>query len=78
MVKRPFLGMVALGPIDPDILRSLRTALAKILLLPVRVLRPKPLPLQTYHVTRHQYNSTQLLGIPNRLIRKQRLSESWG
>jgi archaemetzincin len=61
MVKQPFLGLVALGPIDPDILRSLRTTLAKFLLLPVRVLRPKPLPLQTYNLTRHQYHSTQLL-----------------
>ena len=61
MVKHPFLGLVALGPIDPDILRILRAALAKILLLPVRVLRPKPMPMQTYHLTRQQYNSTQLL-----------------
>jgi archaemetzincin len=61
MAKHPFLGLVALGPIDPDILRSLRTILAKFLLLPVRVLRPEPLPLPTYHSTRHQYNSTQLL-----------------
>lgn len=61
MAKYPFLGLVALGPLDPDILRSLRTALAKYLLLPVRLLRPKPLPLQSYHVTRHQYNAIQLL-----------------
>jgi len=61
MKNHSFLGLVALGPIDPDILRTLRTALAKILLLPVRVLRPKPLPMQTYHFTRQQYNSTQLL-----------------
>jgi len=61
MVNYLFLGLVALGPIDPDILRILRAALAKILLLPVRVLRPKPLPMQTYHFTRQQYNSTQLL-----------------
>jgi archaemetzincin len=61
MVKHPFLGLVALGPIDPDILRSLRTTLAKFLLLPVRVLHPKPLPLQTYNSTRHQYHATQLL-----------------
>jgi archaemetzincin len=61
MKNHSFLGLVALGPIDPDILRILRTALAKILLLPVRVLRPKPLPMQTYHFTRQQYNSTQLL-----------------
>jgi archaemetzincin len=61
MVKHPFLGLVALGPIDPDILRSLRTTLAKFLRLPVRMLRPKALPLQTYHVTRQQYHATQLL-----------------
>ena len=61
MVKHPFLGLVALGPIDPDILQSLHTTLAKFLLLPVRVLHPKPLPPQTYHVMRHQYHATQLL-----------------
>jgi archaemetzincin len=61
MAKHPFIGLVALGPIDPDILRSLRAALAKFLLLPVRVLRPKPLPLQTYHLMRHQYDAIQLL-----------------
>jgi archaemetzincin len=61
MVKRPFLGMVPLGPIDPDILRRLRTALSKFLLLPVRVLHPQPLPPQTYHVIRDQYNAVQLL-----------------
>jgi archaemetzincin len=61
MSHRPFLGLVALGPVDPEILRSLRTAINKMLSLPVRVLRPKPLPLQTYHVLRHQYHSTQLL-----------------
>lgn len=61
MAKNPFLGLVALGPIDPDILRSLRTALSKYLLLPVRVLRPKLLPMQTYHVTRNQYDAIQLL-----------------
>lgn len=62
MSHRPFLGLMALGPIDPEILRRLRTAIAKILHLPVRVLRPlNPLPLHTYHVVRHQYHSTQLL-----------------
>ena len=61
MSHRPFLGLIALGPIDPEILRRLRTAIAKILSLPVRVLRPKSLPLHTYHVVRHQYHSTQLL-----------------
>ena len=61
MSNRPFLGLVALGPIDPEVLRRLRTAIAKILHLPVRVLRPQPLPLQTYHLVRRQYHSTQLL-----------------
>ncbi len=61
MAKHPFLGLVALGPVDPVILRRLRTTLAKFLKLPVRVLKPKPLPAETYHLTRHQYNSTQLL-----------------
>ncbi len=61
MVTHPFLGLVALGPIDPDILRSLRTTLAKFLLLPVQVLRPQPLSPQTYHLIRQQYHSTQVL-----------------
>jgi archaemetzincin len=62
MSNRPFLGLVALGPIDPEILRHLRTAIHKMLGLPVRVLRPKnPLPPHTYHVVRDQYHSTQLL-----------------
>jgi archaemetzincin len=61
MVKHPFLGLAALGPVDPDILQRLRTKLAKILKLPVLVLPPHPLPAQTYHLTRQQYNSTQLL-----------------
>ena len=62
MPQRPFLGLLPLGPIDPQILRRLRTAITKILHLPVRVLRPlNPLPLHTYHVVRQQYHSTQLL-----------------
>jgi archaemetzincin len=61
MAKHPFLGLVPLGPVDPYILRSLRTALAKFLLLPVRILRPKPLPLKTYKATRDQYDAIQLL-----------------
>lgn len=61
MPSPPFLGLVALGPVDPEILRQLRTAITKILSLPVRVLRPKPLPLQAYHVVRQQYHSTRLL-----------------
>jgi archaemetzincin len=42
-------------------LRWLRPTRAKILLPPVRWLRPKPLPLQTYRLARQQYNSPQLL-----------------
>jgi archaemetzincin len=61
MPQCPFLGLVALGPIDPEILRRLRTALSKILLQPVRVLPSKPLPLQAYNLIRCQYRSTKLL-----------------
>jgi archaemetzincin len=61
MVKHPFLGLVALGPIDPDILRRLCAGIAKFLSLPVRVLPPKPLPPETYHLIRQQYNVAQLL-----------------
>ena len=61
MSHRPFLGLMALGPIDPEILRRLRSAITKILALPVKVLRPKPLPPQAYHIVRDQYHSTQLL-----------------
>lgn len=61
MSHRAFLGLVALGPVDPEIVRRLRTAVAKILALPVRVLRPRPLPEQTYHIVRGQYHSTQIL-----------------
>ncbi|MCK9376514.1 MAG: archaemetzincin family Zn-dependent metalloprotease [Syntrophobacterales bacterium] len=61
MPSFPFLGLVALGPVDPEILRQLRAALTKILALPARVLRPKPLPQQAYHAVRQQYHSTRLL-----------------
>ena len=61
MSHRAFLGLVALGPVDPEILRRLRTAVAKILALPVRVLRPQPLPEETFHIVRGQYHSTQIL-----------------
>lgn len=61
MAKYPFLGLVALGPVDPIILRRLSTTLAKFLKLPVRLLPPKPLPPEMFHLTRRQYNSTQLL-----------------
>ena len=61
MVKHPFIGLVALGPIDPNILRSLRAAIAKFLLLPVRVLKPKSLPPESYNPVRNQFHATQLL-----------------
>ncbi len=61
MPSFPFLGLVALGPVDPEILRQLRAAITRILALPARVLRPKPLPLQAYHAVRQQYHSTRLL-----------------
>jgi archaemetzincin len=56
-----FLGLVAVGPVDPEILRRLRPAIADFLALPVRLLAAKPLPAHTYHVGRDQYHSTQLL-----------------
>jgi archaemetzincin len=61
MSSRAFIGVVALGPVDPEIVRRLRTAVAKILALPVRVLRPLPLPEKTFHIVRAQYHSTQIL-----------------
>ena len=61
MAKHPFIGLMALDPIDPDILRNLRAALSRFLLLPVRILRPQPLPLKTYQVIRHQYDAIKLL-----------------
>lgn len=61
MQQPPFLYLVALGPVDPKLLRRLHTAIAKHFPLPVRILDPKPLPLHTYHVMRDQYHSTQLL-----------------
>jgi len=61
MSHRAFLGLVALGPMDPEIVRRLRTAVAKILGLPVRVLRPRALPEETFHIVRNQYHSTQIL-----------------
>jgi len=53
--------LVPLDAVDPEILRHLSTAIAKALTLPVRILPAKPLPLNTFHVTRNQYYSTQLL-----------------
>jgi archaemetzincin len=61
MPTRPFLGLVPLGPVDLKILQHLHTAIADFLSLPVRILPPKPLPPQTYHLQRNQYHSTQLL-----------------
>ena len=61
MPPRPFLGLVALGPVDPEILRHLRTVIAKFLDLPARILAPLPLPSHTFHLVRQQYHSTQLL-----------------
>lgn len=61
MEQPPFLYLVALGPVDPKLLRRLRTAIAEHFPLPVRILAPKPLPPHTYHGFRDQYHSTQLL-----------------
>ncbi|MGO9577903.1 MAG: hypothetical protein ACLP2P_00675 [Desulfobaccales bacterium] len=61
MEQPPFLYLVALGPVDPKLLRRLRTAIAEHFPMPVRILDPKPLPAHTYHVVRNQYHSTQLL-----------------
>ncbi len=57
----PVLGLVPLGPVDPEILRYLEKALAEFLPLTIRLLPSKHLPLQTYHVGREQNHSTQLL-----------------
>ncbi|AEB08858.1 archaemetzincin [Desulfobacca acetoxidans] len=61
MMRHPFLGLVALGPVDPELLRYLGAVVKKFLHLPVKVLSPQPLPLRTYNVTRQQHNSTQIL-----------------
>jgi archaemetzincin len=61
MPRRPVLGLVPLGPVDPEILRYLRRAIARLLGLPVRILRPRPLPSQSYHPGRNQHHSTLLL-----------------
>ena len=61
MRRGPVLGLVPLGPVDPEILRYLVKALADFLPLAVRLLPPKHLPMQTYHVGREQNHSTQLL-----------------
>jgi archaemetzincin len=61
MLPRGVIGLVALGPVDPEIVRRLRTAVSKILAVPVRVLRPLELPEKTFHIVRGQYHSTQIL-----------------
>jgi len=61
MPRLPVLGLVPLGPVDPQILRHLRRAIARMLGLPVRILRPRPLPSPSYHLGRKQYLSTLLL-----------------
>jgi len=61
MRRKPVLGLVPLGPVDPEILRHLRTALAGFLAMPVQLLPAKPLPLSTYHLQRNQYHSAGIL-----------------
>lgn len=61
MARRPVLGLVPLGPVDPEILRHLHRAIPKLLGLPVRILRPRPLPSHSYHLERNQHRSTLLL-----------------
>lgn len=61
MSQRLFIGLVALGPVDPEILRRLRIALTKFFGLPAKVLRPQLLPQEARHIVRQQYHSTQLL-----------------
>lgn len=61
MPQRPVLGLVPLGPVDPEIIQHLRRAIGELFALEVRILPPKPLPLKVYHVTRNQHHSTQLL-----------------
>ncbi len=61
MPKRPVLCLVPLEPVDPEVIRPLRQAITKLLSLPVRVLRPKPLPAHTHHVGRNQHHSTKLI-----------------
>uniref|UniRef100_A0A7V4G9G2 Peptidase M54 n=1 Tax=Desulfobacca acetoxidans TaxID=60893 RepID=A0A7V4G9G2_9BACT len=61
MSQRLFLGLVPLGPVDPEILRSLRLALKKFFPLSVRILTPHPLPPHTFHLGRGQYHSNKIL-----------------
>lgn len=59
--RPPAIDLVPLGPVDADILRKLRKALAHHLPLTIRLRDPKPLPPHTYHAVRDQYLSTGLL-----------------
>jgi archaemetzincin len=61
MPLRPFLGLVPLGHVDLQVLQHLGTAITDFLSRPVRILPPRPLPPQTYHLPRNQYHSTGLL-----------------
>jgi archaemetzincin len=61
MSQRLFLGLVALGPVDPEILRSLRLALKKFFPLPVRILPPQAIPPHSFHLGRGQYHSKNML-----------------
>ena len=61
MSLHPFLGLVPLGHVDLQVLEHLRTAIAKFLSRPVRILPPRPLPPDSYHLPRDQYHSTRLL-----------------
>jgi archaemetzincin len=59
--NRPIIGLVPLGPVDPEILQSLRQAISRHLSLPVRILPPRPLPPHTMHAVRNQHHSVRLL-----------------
>jgi archaemetzincin len=59
--NRPIIGLVPLGPVDPEILQSLRQAISRHLSLPVRILPPRPLPSHTMHAERNQHHSVRLL-----------------
>jgi archaemetzincin len=61
MSHRPFLSLVPLGRINPNILKELCKGIADFLDLPAKILPPKPLPHHTFHPGRNQYHSTQLL-----------------
>jgi archaemetzincin len=61
MATPPFLGLIPLDRVDPGLLPPLGEAIETLYALPVRILPPQPLPPHTYHCTRDQYHSTQLL-----------------